>query len=418
MEVASQARVTKQGGGEATVLNTSNFYNQMYNVQKDIIAQREKKKKEYEQQQKTWNTLAEDMPDVWQADYDHVNKAVEEYNDFVIDLKTQGIDPDTMDSVLLKKMRGLENNIRKATSAAKDNEAYYNQNFNILNQDKQNKYNKDHATKWLRDYADPNKTPQDRSKMRNESNPFKLNYDLIEFVEQTIPEPEIDETPKKKVTQRNKEAHRGIVLDYVMNDPKGQEIYESLMKPGETQEMFAERVSEEGQKKYPTQTVVKDTSKKSSGSGSGSGKIKPKVKVKNKDGDAAYDQTLVYNKVLLDNNPPVYVKDNDGNRVADFVPSGGFKIRPDGTVDVVGEGKREDDSTVEVTISYDNNKDQFDIKGYPDMSVAFKDAKQGGGTSKAIDRSQIATKAQASGYSEAEYEALLKKNGVTINEGK
>jgi hypothetical protein len=200
-----------------------------------------------------------------------------------------------------------------------------------------------------------------------------------------------------------------------MNDPKGQEIYESLMKPGETQEMFAERVAEEGQKKYPAQTVVKDTSKKSSGSNSGSGstKAKPKVKVKNKDSDAIYDQTLDYNKVLLDNTPPVYVKDNEGNRVADFVPSGGFKIRPDGNVDVVGEGKKEDDSTVEVTISYGNNKDQFDIKGYPDMFVAFKDAKGG---AKTVKRSDIPKLIAGRNYTAAEYEALLKKNGVTITE--
>jgi hypothetical protein len=85
MEVASQGRVFQGQGGEATVLDTSGFYNQMYDIQKDILAKQEKKRKEYEQQQATWNALLEDMPDVWQSDYEYVNKAVNEYNDFIIE---------------------------------------------------------------------------------------------------------------------------------------------------------------------------------------------------------------------------------------------------------------------------------------------------------------------------------------------
>ena len=372
MEVASQGRVSQgQGTGEATVLDTSQFYNQMYNIQKDIVANQEKKRKEYEQQQATWNSLLEDMPDVWQSDYEYVNKAVNEYNDFIVDLKSQGIDPDTMDSSLMRKAKDLENNIRKATSAAKDNETYYNQSFNILNQDKQSKYNKDHATQWLKDYADPNKSPQDRAKLRNESNPFKLNYDLIEFIDETIPKEEVVDSGRKKVTSRNKEAHRSLVLDYIMNDAQGKEIYDSLKKPGETVDMFAERVSQEGQNRYPKKTDVqpapqpKDSDKDKFKGGYGTGNWNDKLSVSSqvapnfKSGVSA--NTLYVTRTgTNDNVPPIQTTDANGNNV-NFQPIS-YHLRDDGAISVLGEvisGTGQDQVRTQTWMDYDANKAAF-----------------------------------------------------------
>jgi hypothetical protein len=372
MEVASQGRVSQgQGTGEATVLDTSQFYNQMYNIQKDIVANQEKKRKEYEQQQATWNSLLEDMPDVWQSDYEYVNKAVNEYNDFIVDLKSQGIDPDTMDSSLMRKAKELENNIRKATSAAKDNETYYNQSFNILNQDKQSKYNKDHATQWLKDYADPNKSPQDRAKLRNESNPFKLNYDLIEFIDETIPKEEVVDSGRKKVTSRNKEAHRSLVLDYIMNDAQGKEIYDSLKKPGETVDMFAERVSQEGQNRYPKKTDVqpapqpKDSDKDKFKGGYGTGNWNDKLSVSSqvapnfKSGVSA--NTLYVTRTgTNDNVPPIQTTDATGQTV-NFQPVS-YHLRDDGAISVLGEvitGTGQDQVRTQTWMDYDANKAAF-----------------------------------------------------------
>ena len=393
MEVASQGRVSQgQGTGEATVLDTSGFYNQMYNIQQNILAKQEKKRKEYEQQQATWNALLEDMPDVWQSDYEYVNKAVNEYNDFIVDLKSQGIDPDTMDSSLMRKAKELENNIRKATSAAKDNETYYNQSFNILNQDKQSKYNKDHATQWLKDYADPNKSPQERAKLRNESNPFKLNYDLIEFIDETIPKEEVVDTGRKKVTSRNKEAHRSLVLDYIMNDAQGQEIYDSLKKPGETVDMFAERVSQEGQKRYPAKTDVQFTPSGGGGrsGGGGGGAKEPDILItgQSKETDAKWDQSYGVNKIALGKTKPVYVYDDNGNPIMNFVPADGFYLKPGGAVAAKGYGMIEEtqlDGTkiakqITLEVDYDKNKGNFDAQGYPNIFDEFRTRTSGGGS--------------------------------------
>ena len=368
-EIASQGRVGEQGGGEAVVFDTSQFFQNVYSMQKDVMANQEKKRKEYEQQQATWNSLLEDPGDVWQSDYEYVNKAVNAYNDFVIDLKTQGIDPDTMDASLLKKMKSLESEIRKATSAAKDNEAYYNQSFNTLNQDKQSKYNKDYATKWLKDYADPNKSPQERAKLRNESNPFKLNYDLIEFIDETIPKEEVKDSGRKKVTSRNKDAHRSLVFDYITNDAQGQEIYESLKRPGETVDMFAERVSQEGQKRYPVKTDVQPVpqgSSKTTVGGYGTGNWNDKLSVSSqvnpsfKPGVAA--NTLYVTRTgTNDNVPPIQMSDANGNNV-NFQPIS-YHLRDDGAIsvlgDVIGVDALNKPTKTQTWMDYDANKAAF-----------------------------------------------------------
>lgn len=434
MEVASQGRVSQgQGTGEATVLDTSQFYNQMYNIQKDIVANQEKKRKEYEQQQATWNSLLESPGDVWQADYEYVNKAVNEYNDFIIEKKASGVDPDTMDSISMRKLKELENNIRRATSAAKDNETYYNQSFNILNQDKQSKYNKDHAAKWLSDYADPNKSPQDRAKMRNESNPFKLNYDLIEFIDETIPKEEVVDTGRKKVTSRNKEAHRSLVLDYIMNDAQGQEIYDSLKKPGETVDMFAERVSQEGQKRYPAKTDVqpapqpKDSDKDKFKGGYGTGNWNDKLSISSqvvpnfKSGVAA--NTLYVTKTgTSDNVPPIQITDATGQTVS-FQPVS-YHLRDDGAISVLGEvitGTGQDQVRTQTWMDYDANKAAFqsqlmgmDLRQEFNARNSGATGSTGGAAAKQIKRSDIAAKAKKAGYSQAEYEKLLIEKGVKI----
>jgi hypothetical protein len=384
-EIASQARVGKQGGGEAVVFDTSKFFQNVYTMQKDLYERQEKKKQEIKKQNATWNALLDDMPDVWQSDYEYVNKALNEYNDYIIDLKTQGVDPSDLDPMVMRKIKELQNKVAKEASRAKDNETVSNQYFKILNDDKTNKYNKEYAAKWLKDYGDPKKTPEERAKMRIESNPFKLNYDINEFVKETMPEDSLKDEGRTEVRYVDKEAHKAVIFENITQTETGAEIYESLKKPNETPDQFAERMAELGQKLKPPQTKVDPAPKNSSSAGSQTTKNKkPTVKVKSKDsetktdsGEPQYDQDIEFNKILLDNTPSVYVVDNEGKRITDFVPSGGFKIRKDGNIDVIGEGKSEaDNSVVEITINYERNKDQFNVKGYPNMYNEFR--KQGG----------------------------------------
>jgi hypothetical protein len=394
-EVESQGRVGPEGGGEATVFDTSGFYDTMYNMQKDIIAERKKKQEELKLQQQTWNALLEDPGDVWQSDFEYVNKAVEEYNKFIIDdLRANGIDPNNMSPELTRKLKALEANIRRTTAAAKDNETYYNQSFNILNQDKANKYNKDHAANWLREYADPTRSPQDRAKLRTESNPFKVNYNMIEFIDDTIPKEEVVDKGRLKITSRNKEAHRGLVLDFIMNDPSGQDVFESLKKDGEDEMAFAERVAQEGQKRYPAKEdrQVPSGGGSGSGSGSGSGDTKDKIQItgKLKIPDAQWDQTFSANKLSVGKTPAIYAYSNpvidkttgavieESKPIMNFVPQDGFYLKPGGAVTAIGFGTGDDGKLVKVEVDYDTNKGNFDAQGYPNMFDAFRGVSGGG----------------------------------------
>jgi hypothetical protein len=382
-EIASQGRVGEQGGGEAVVFDTSGFFQDVYNMQKDLYARQEKKKEDFKRQQATWNAYLDDMGDVWQSDYEYVNNALNEYNDYIIDLKTQGLDPEALDPTIMKKIKELQNKVAKETSRAKDNEAYSNQSFQILNNDKTNKYNKDYATQWLKDYSDPNKTPEQRAKMRIESNPFKLNYNLIEFIDETIPEETVVDKGREKITSRNKEAHRSLVLDYITNDEMGRDMYESLKKPNETEIDFAERISVEGQKRYPVKQDRQPAPTGGSGSGSGGGsKKEPEVLItgQSKEVDSRWDQSYGINKIALGKTKPVYVYGNDGKPVMNFVPADGFYLKPGGSVAAIGYGTVEEVQTdgtklskqIQVEVDYDKNKGNFDAQGYPNIFDEFR----------------------------------------------
>jgi hypothetical protein len=422
MAVPSAARVNDKYTGDATIIDNTAFYNTMYNIQKDIVTQKKAKELELKKQNQAWDTLLEDMPDVWQADSEYVNKSLNEYNDFIIDLKSKGLDPNDLDVTTMKKMRELENNVAKAASYAKDNETYYNQTFAELNRDREGKYNKQHATEWFKTYADPKLSPQERYKLRNEGNPFKINHSLIDLIDKTIPKPGVTDTGKKKVTSRDATEHKAVVLDYIMNDPVGKEKYESLKKDGEDEIAFAERIAKEGQSRYPIIEDLQTGSTKKTGTGSTAAKDKkPSIKVSTKDADTKYDQNLGINKILYENTKPVYVKDVDGKTVDNFEPSGGFKISPDGNVYAIGTGKNDDGTQVEITVNYGQNKEQFDVVGYTDVFQDFynKNNQKASGTTggaKTVKRSDIPKLIEGRNYTAAEYEALLKKNGVTITE--
>jgi hypothetical protein len=432
MEVASQGRVGPEGGGEATVFDTSNFYNQMYNIQKDIITERKKKQEDLKKQQETWNALLEDPGDVWQADFEYVNTAVNEYNDFIIDLRSKGIDPNNMDPSLMRKMKELEANIRRTTSAAKDNETYSNQSFNVLNQDKANKYNKEYATKWLKEYADPNKTPQERAKMRTESNPFKINYNMIEFIDNTIPKEEVVDKGRLKITSRNKEAHRGLVLDFIMNDPSGQDVFESLKKPGEDEIAFAERVATEGQKRYPAKEdrqVTPQPRQTQDGfkGGYGTGNWNDKLNISADNTAPTEYFSSGVNKIKVtragtnDDLPPVSgLVDDAGFTMESFRPSV-FFMGKDGKVSVFGYEYDEEGNPKDANgkfIDYTKNKSQLEsqMSGF-DIEQEFAKRRGGktSGKAKQIKRSEIESK--RGGYTVAEYEKLLRDAGVTILEG-
>jgi hypothetical protein len=380
-EIASQGRVGEQGGGEAVVFDTSQFFQNVYNMQKDLYARQEKKKREIDQQNATWNAFLEDMPDVWESDYEYVNKALNEYNDYIIDLKTQGLDPEALDPTIMKKIKQLQNNVAKETSRAKNNEDYSVKATQTFNGDKTNAYNKDHATQWFKEYTDPNKTPEQRAKMRAESSPFKYNYTMDEFIDETIPDEVYTDTGRTKTIYRDKDSHKAIIFDNITNTDIGKDIYETLKIANETPEQFTERVAELGQKKYGVKKDVQPPpSRGGGGSGGGGGKKEKKEPnvTYGKDSGADWDSSLVANKIMLQEKPAVGVKDLNGNTIKGFVPAYGFYIKPGGSVTAKGYGTDVDGTQIDVDVDYNSNMQAFNTEGYPDIFGLFRNQPSAG----------------------------------------
>jgi hypothetical protein len=219
--------------------------------------------------------------------------------------------------------------------------------------------------------------------MRIESNPFKLNYDINEFIDETVPEPSLLDKGRTETTYIDKNAHKAVIFDNITNTDTGKDIYESLKKNGETPDQFSERVAELGQKKYPAKTKVQPAPIGGGGSGSSGGtKKEPDVLItgQSKEADPQWDQSYSVNKIALGKTKPVYVSGNDGKPVMNFVPADGFYLKPGGAVAAKGYGTIEEvqlDGTklakqIAITVDYDKNKGNFDAQGYPNIFDEFR----------------------------------------------
>jgi hypothetical protein len=206
---------------------------------------------------------------------------------------------------------------------------------------------------------------------------------MIEFIDDTIPKEEVVDKGRLKITSRNKEAHRGLVLDFIMNDPSGQDVFESLKKPGEDEIAFAERVAQEGQKRYPAKEDRQVPAGGGSGSRSGGGSGSESdvlITGQTKETNPKWDQSYSINKVALGKTKPVYVYDDKGNPVMNFVPADGFYLKPGGAVAAVGYGTIEEvqpDGSklvkqIQLEVDYDKNKGNFDAQGYPNIFDEFR----------------------------------------------
>jgi hypothetical protein len=196
---------------------------------------------------------------------------------------------------------------------------------------------------------------------------------LIEFIDETIPEETVVDKGREKITSRNKEAHRSLVLDYITNDEMGQDMYESLKRPNETELQFAERISVEGQKRYPpkqdrqpapTGGGSKDKDKNPIGYGTGNWNdklsVSSQVHPNFKPGVTA--NTLYVTRTgTNDNVPPIQMADATGKTV-NFQPIS-YHLRDDGNIsvlgDVIGVDADNNQTRTQTWMDYDSNKAAF-----------------------------------------------------------
>jgi len=416
------------GKGAAYVPDATKTLELMSQGLKDIREQEKQRKLEAQKKSNAWNSLMEETPDVWEIDFEKVNEKSLAYTNHVISLKERGYDPFNLPPEELRELNKLKTELIREANAAKGNKEYWDKNTLNINNDAGKKFDQGYATEFFKTYTDPSMSATERAKYRMENDPYLKNVNLIDIVSGIYDKMplETNTVGKQIITTKDEEKFKSL-FDIYLNSDVGKDDYDALLKRGDYASDDA--LVEDALKAFKSmnERSSKDKPKTTSGGSGTTTSKKPSIKVKGvdtdtkgDDGNPKYDQTLKYNKILLDNTPSVYVMSTDGRRIKDFQPVGGFRMRPDRHIEVIGEGKAEDDnSIVEVVVDYgtNENKDQFDIKGYPDMFTAFKDAENAAGSKKTIKRSEIPAKAAAARYNNvAEYEAILKKNGVTITE--
>lgn len=263
-----------QGGrgdnsGSAAVLDTYGDFNQDYYYrlweQQKATAAKEKEAKAKEQN-KAWAEYSMEMPDVWQVDSPFLERDLMEYDKTITDMRLAGKDPENMYGPDGKKVKELQTGLLKQKAIATDNEKFYNDARAKIDADKGQNFDIGYAQNWLKEYADPNKTPQDRAKMRMEGSPYKLNITVTDFVADTIS----DETQDGRRIFRDPKAHEAKVRG-VIDSPNGDMIFEALKKDGEDKESFTKRMVAEGQLMFPPERKPSPQGSSSSSSGGGGG---------------------------------------------------------------------------------------------------------------------------------------------------
>jgi len=149
---------------------------------KDIRENEKLKKKEAQQKANAWNSMLEENPDVWNIDFEKVREKAEVYNNYVIGLKEQGYDPYNLPPSEMKELNKLQSELVRETNAAKANKEWWDKNTFNINEDAGKTWDQGHATEWFKQYADPNLSPVERAKMRQEGNPYLKNVDLVDIV--------------------------------------------------------------------------------------------------------------------------------------------------------------------------------------------------------------------------------------------
>lgn len=351
---------------------------------KDIREDERLRKEEQRKKAEAWNTMLEKTPDVWNLDFEKVREKADAYNNYVIDLKEQGYDPYNLPADKMREMNKLQADVIRETNAAKANKEYWDKNTFNIDEDAGKTWNQEYATKWFEQYADPNLTPSERAKIRQQGKPYQKNVDLTDLVS-TIG----DTMEEQKLTQggyditgRDKEDFKKLLSIY-FNDQSGMEDYEALMNSGKykddaelmkkAEEIFDAIYKTDKIKRSTPQQPKKDKEEKPAGYGTGNWDGKFSITYGK---DDAYPPAKEANTIHItrtgpnDDLPFINVLDDNG-KLIQFQPTT-FYLK-NNEISVRGF-KKENGKDVDTYISYNKNKEKLksQMNGYDVMEDFIK----------------------------------------------
>lgn len=365
-------------------------------------AEKAQKAKEY------WQSSMQEMPDVWEQDYEYVRGAVDEYNQLMKNFMYQGKDVSNLTPDEYKQYKAAEDKVVRYTKAAEDNQSFWNEAYKKKDNDKEGKYDPETFESFKQSYLSPDLDPLKRAEFRNGNDAFIADYDWDEILEYTVPKKTTSENGRIITSEFKPEDHRAYIESlFLAGDPeildmfwarkrdkdaqtiaeKGEDYEEST--DGYTAKQFTEEAVGLGKTKY-NYTQSEEEIKSSGGSrggGGGRGGNEPKIIDRSPASDEGSNSTY-YDSTYKPKAVQGASESIDAVNVIGYGPSD-FSVKyftkgPDGkvyaygdyTAMVRGSGKKR-----QGWVDYNEFKGEFEAAGYPDMNKAFGSdgGKKGGG---------------------------------------
>lgn len=242
----------------------------------------------------------------------------------------------------------------------------------------------EHMKAWLDKFKSAKSIEERNAMLRDtENTAYERNYALLDMAKATIVKP--DTTTDASGTTRvfvNEEKYANSIFQYISNQD-GEGYYNKHKNSGETKEEFAERMANKfvnDDSIVPEQFRVRPP--RTSGSGGDKDSDKSIV-TKSKDSNPEWDQSVLKNKIMLQEKPKVGVIDVDKKFVKDFVPVYGFYLKksPTGqghTVVAKGTGIDKNGTQIDVDVDYGTNEQAFTTEGYPNIFDLFRNVPTSG----------------------------------------
>lgn len=375
----ASGEMSGSGKGAAYSEDVSSSLQNMNQWLKDIREDEKLRKEEQQKKNNAWNTMLEETPDVWNLDFEKVKEKSLAYNDYVRSLREQGYNPYDLPTKESRELERLRAEVVRETNAAKANKEWWDKNTFNINEDDGKTWDKGYATKWFEQYANPDITPSERSKIRQQGNPYQRNVDLVDIVSDLTDKMEEQKITQGgyDITQKTEEDFKNLLSIY-FQDQAGMEEYESLMNRGKYKtddDLMKEAVSifnsiykPDKVKRSTPQQPKKDKEEKKSGYGTGNWNGQLTITYGN---DAAYPSATRANAISItrtssnDNLPFLNLKDDNGNLIQ-FQPTD-FYLKGD-EVSIRGF-KKQGGKDVDSYISYNKNKQALkaQMNGYDVM---------------------------------------------------
>jgi len=357
-------------------------------------SERAQKAREY------WRDSMQDVPDVWEQDYEYVRSAVGEYNDLMKDFMNRGKDVSNLTREEYKQYKDAENKVIRYTKAAEDNQKWWTEASNQIERDSEGKYDPETFDAFKQGFLSPDVDPLSRAQFRNSNDAFIRDYDWDEILEYTVPKKTTDENGRIITSQFKPEDHKAYVEGlFAAGDPEILDMFYARKRDkdaakkasmgddfdpatdGYTQAQFVDETVGLGKSKYnytKTEEEIKTSSSGNRNKTSGGGDnitVNDRAPVSGEGSNSIYYDSAYQPKAVKGANAIVNAVDVEGLGAVNDFSVDYFTKDSNGHVWAYGNyaGRR---GRQNGWVDYEKFQGEFNKAKYPDMTQKFGGKKQ------------------------------------------